>query len=114
MTAYFEDLRYYSYREIGEQAEAFLKKHGRFDTLPVDIEAIADMDLRLNIIEVPNLRDVIGVEGYISSDLKDITIDVSLYERYRNRFRFTLAHEVGHFVLHPTIYRQFSFKSMEE
>lgn len=38
-----------SYEEINRRAEEFLKEHERGHTLPVDIEAIAEFDLGLDI-----------------------------------------------------------------
>ena len=38
-----------SYDEINKRAEDFLREHKRNEILPVDIEAIAEFDLGLNI-----------------------------------------------------------------
>ncbi len=44
-----------SYDDINERAEDFLREHKRNEILPVDIEAIAEFDLGLNIFPFPNL-----------------------------------------------------------
>ncbi len=45
-----------SYDDINKGAEDFLWGHKRNEILPVDIEAIAEFDLGLNIFPFPNLQ----------------------------------------------------------
>ncbi|MBU1023181.1 ImmA/IrrE family metallo-endopeptidase [bacterium] len=37
-----------------------------------------------------------------------------LWKIYQNRYRFTLAHEIGHFVLHKFIYENASFSNVDD
>jgi Zn-dependent peptidase ImmA (M78 family) len=63
------------------------------DTFPVDVEAIAkSMGLR---VEYTFLRD--GVSGMIEARGEDIVIYVD-FDENSARQRFTIAHELGHFV----------------
>jgi hypothetical protein len=64
-----------SYDDINKQAEDFLKEHKRNEILPVDIEAIAEFDLGLNIFPFPNLQVTFDIEGFISGDLDVIYVD---------------------------------------
>jgi len=74
--------------------------------IPVPIEEIAEFKLGVNIIPIPNLQKTFEVEGFISSDLQNIYVDqFILYER-PTRYRFTLAHEIGHIFLHPVRVRK--------
>jgi Zn-dependent peptidase ImmA (M78 family) len=60
------------------------------------------------------LRDLLEVDGFISSDLTCITVDQFVLERRVNRYRFTLAHELGHWYLHRELYAELKFGSVSE
>ena len=85
-----------SYDDINKRAEDFLREHKRNEILPVDIEAIAEFDLGLNIFPFPNLQKTFDVEGFISGDLDVIYVDEFIYYQRPARYRFTLTHEIGH------------------
>ncbi len=84
------------------------------DTIPTPIEEIAEIKCGLNIIPLPGLRDLLDVDGFISSDLSSITVDQFVLERRLNRYRFTLAHELAHLYLHRDIYAELKFGSLKE
>jgi len=54
------------------------------------------------------------VDGFISGDLTCIRVDQFVLEKRVNRYRFTLAHELGHWYLHRDLYAQLSFGSIDE
>jgi hypothetical protein len=89
-----------SYEDINYRADEFLKEHERGGTLPVDIEAIAEFDLGLDIFPFPRLQETFDVEGFISGDLTTIYVDEFIYYQRPTRYRFSVAHEVGHCVFH--------------
>jgi Zn-dependent peptidase ImmA (M78 family) len=60
------------------------------------------------------LRDLLEVDGFISSDLTCITVDQFVLERRLNRYRFTLAHELAHWYLHRELYAELKFGSLNE
>ena len=45
-----------SYEDINNRAAEFLKDHERGDTLPVDIDSVAEFDLGLNIFPFPAFK----------------------------------------------------------
>jgi hypothetical protein len=92
-----------SYEDIDRRADEFLKQHERGSTLPIDIEGIAEFDLGLNIFPFPNLQETFDVEGFISGDLRMIYVDEFIYYQRPARYRFTVAHEVGHYVFHSDL-----------
>lgn len=87
---------------IRESALGFLKRYHPKDTIPVPIEEIVEFDLELDIIPVPGLKKNHGIDGALSQDFSQIYVDDYTLENIPKRHRFTLAHEVGHFVLHKT------------
>jgi Zn-dependent peptidase ImmA (M78 family) len=89
-------------------------KHGRHKQTPIPVEEIAEFDLGLNIIPVNRLKADFDIDGFISSNFTNLYVDLDTYEKIQTRYRFTLAHEIGHCVLHKEIFENFEFDSMEE
>jgi Zn-dependent peptidase ImmA (M78 family) len=103
-----------SYEDINNCAEDFLRKYKRDNTLPVDIETIVEFDLGLNIFPFPSLQETFDIEGFISGDLTVIYADEFIYHHRPSRYRFTLAHEVGHFLFHSDLISSIHPKSVSE
>jgi len=80
-------------------------------SIPVDVDVIVEKELGLNIIPIPNLTQLISSDAYLTGDLKEIDYDDSANGF---RLRFSIAHEIGHFVLHPDQIRQLRFASFIE
>ena len=95
-------------------ADAFLAAHNREGVLPLPIETIVEFELGINIVPIPGLQDRIGTVGFITSDLTEIDIDLDVAERFSSRFRWTIAHEVGHVLLHRPLYEAQSFATPDE
>jgi Zn-dependent peptidase ImmA (M78 family) len=103
-----------SYDDINKRAEDFLREHKQNEILPIDIEAIAEFDLGLNIFPFPNLQETFDIEGFISGDLDVIYVDEFIYYQRPARYRFTLAHEIGHYVFHSDLISSFHPQSVAE
>jgi hypothetical protein len=97
---------------IKSEADKFRNELGN-KVIPVDIENIIDVKLGINIIPSPGLQNLCDTDALISSDWKSIVVDYNRFsdERYQNRLRFSFAHEIGHFILHKSIYRSFKIKN---
>ena len=106
---------YISNKKIKKKADLFRQRFWD-DTIPVNIETIIDVKLKINIIPSLNLRRECDSDALISSDWKSIRVDQNEYldERYQNRLRFSFAHEIGHFILHKDIYSSFKITTLEE
>ena len=50
--------------------------------------------------------------AYITHDRKEIRVDQYVLESRENRYRFSLAHEVGHLVLHPDLFEYLHFDNI--
>lgn len=100
---------------IKNKADVFRSKFWN-GSLPIDIERIIDLKLRIDIITVSRLHDYCDTDALISSDWNSIYVDSNKFldERYQNRLRFSFAHEIGHFVLHKDIYKNFKIKNEKD
>ena len=72
--------------------------------------------MKINVIPIPGFLKLTNIDALITTDWKSIYIDEEEYldERFHNRLRFSLAHEIGHFILHKKIYTNFNIKNLED
>jgi len=104
----------YSYEQVRNHANGFLAKFNPTGVIPVPIEEIAEFSLRLNIIPIPGIQDALEVDGFISSDFRSISVDQFVMEKRVRRYRFTLAHEIGHLWLHGQVFSKFNFNTVSD
>lgn len=105
---------YLTYRDVGKYAEDFLTKYHPALELPIPIEWIIEFNLGLNIVPIPYLYKTFKQSGFLSANRKIIFIDEYQYDNFVEKYRFTLAHEIGHFVMHESMYEGLSFDSVQE
>lgn len=103
-----------SYADLRRRAGDFLRTHHPAGTIPVPIEEIVEFNYRIDIVPLPGLQEAFEVDGFISSDLQAITVDAFVYGHRPARYRFTLAHELAHAVLHRRIYQAHQFERVED
>ena len=102
--------------DIWDCAEDVRNRYWSSDKLPVDVEAIVEFKLKLDIEPENNLMQTTDMEACLRSDLRGIVVDHDHYmnEKFANRMRFSFAHELGHFFLHKDFYAMIVFESAEE
>jgi Zn-dependent peptidase ImmA (M78 family) len=102
--------------EIRDCAEAVRNRFWSAGKLPVNVEAIVEFKLKLDIEPEHNLMQQTDMEAYLRSDLAGIVVDHDHYmdEKFANRMRFSFAHELGHFFLHRDFYTTVVFESAAE
>lgn len=105
---------YLTYENISEEAARLLHRFGRNNEIPVDVEALAEFDLKLNIVPARGLQDRLATDGFLSLDMREIYVDEWVMERHPTRYRFTLAHELGHMVLHGNVFESLRFEALDE
>ena len=105
---------YLTYENIGEHVKTFLETYHPSLELPVPIEWIIESDLGLHIHPFPELYRKFKQSGFLSHDRKVIYVDEYQYDNYVEKYRFTLAHEVGHYVMHKSFYEGLSFNYVQE
>ena len=95
-------MTYLGKSEIARRAREVLSKYwdGKF---PVDVEMICDK-LGVGILPVPNLAEIFHVDAYIAVDFKVIYVDEDEFKKESYRYRFSVAHELGHLILHRKYY----------
>lgn len=106
-------LKYYP--DINNYANKFLATYNKDNIIPLPIEEIVEFKLGINLLLIPGLQSGCGFSGFISSDMKTITVDEELYShpKNQNRYRFTLAHEVGHSVIHRDILEEANYDNID-
>jgi Zn-dependent peptidase ImmA (M78 family) len=103
-------VQFLSAAEIEAAAEVLLAEYGRQETPitepPVPIEEILEFHLGLSL-GLGDLRGMLGFDDVIGAlwvEHREVIIDQSLDPSARphmeGRYRFTVGHEVGHWVLH--------------
>ena len=104
---------YLPYQKIAELAAAFIANHNPENVLPLPIEEIVEFNFGIDIIAMPGFHVNYEVDAFISSDLSEIRVDQSVYDaKNKNRYRFSLAHELAHAVLHQDIFKQLKYSSV--
>ncbi|HEY5298532.1 MAG TPA: ImmA/IrrE family metallo-endopeptidase [Verrucomicrobiae bacterium] len=108
---------------IWEQVETFRKQYLRGDLahLPVDVFTLAEIDLKLDIIPFDDLFEKYDSDAALMHDFTGIYVDAEAYivwekgPRWKQRrLRFSVAHELGHFILHREIAAKAAFKNFGE
>ncbi len=98
-----------SYDQTRTSAGRFLDSYHPSRSLPIPIEHIIDNKLAIDIVPIPGLlnllKQVSSLAGFISGDLKTIYVDEYIYQSVPTMYRFTLAHEIGHAILHRNVFK---------
>jgi len=94
---------------VWEKAEAFRDQYltGELSRLPVDVFTLAELELKLDVIPFHDLAAKFQSEAAISLDFSGLYVDAETYVYLEKgpawklkRLRFSVAHELGHYVLH--------------
>ena len=103
-------------RGIWDFADRVRSEYWPKGTIPVDSESIVEFGLRLDIIPIKGLLSDIDVDAYLRTDLSGIVVDEDRYilDKFRNRLRFSFAHELGHLFLHKEIYQKLDLTTPED
>lgn len=108
---------------VWEQVETFRKHYLRGDLahLPVDVFTLAEIDLKLDIIPFDDLFEKYDSDAALMHDFSGIYVDAEAYIIWekgplwkQRRLRFSVAHELGHFILHREIAAKAAFKNFGE
>ena len=93
---------------IFHKANDFLCQHHPSFECPILIEIIIGKELGIFVFPTKDLEKCCDVHGGISKDFKSILIDEKQYMNQEGRSRFTIAHELGHIILHSHLFSEIS------
>jgi hypothetical protein len=74
-----------SYEDLREAADRFLAEHGVAGQVPVPIEEIVEFGLGINIIPLPGLHVSHEIDGFLSADMTEISVDLHVFESFPTR-----------------------------
>ena len=98
--------------EIEQQALELLRRYGLDGAAPVDVEAL-ELHMGLTITPIHELRSGrIETDGCLGGT-REIFVDRWVFDHNLNRYRFTLAHEIAHIVLHGDWLRSIQLGSVD-
>ncbi|MCK4505367.1 MAG: ImmA/IrrE family metallo-endopeptidase [Candidatus Aegiribacteria sp.] len=107
-------IEYFDLSVIATHAKDLLIRTSRENEIPVDIEMIVESDLGIRPIPVHGLMDRFNIDGFTSSDFTSIYVDQDIFWKSEQRYRFTLAHEVGHCIMHREVLSETEIKTLED
>lgn len=108
------EVRRLSYADLRVASDHFLTEHHPSGTIPIPIEEIVEFQFGIDIVPIPNLKKSENIDGCLSHDLKTIYVDGNSYSNYKNRYRYSLAHELSHRILHTDLFKMLKFGSVTE
>ncbi len=105
---------YLPYEKLRTVAASFLNQHHSSGEIPIPIEKIVEFKLQLDIVPVPGLQDEFDVDAFLTNDLTEIRVDQFIQQERPARYRFSLAHEVAHLLIHQDIFKELKFSTIAE
>jgi hypothetical protein len=93
-------------------AAEFLANYHNPCTIPVPIERIVEFSLGIDIIPNPGMHRSYDIDSMLSLDMQQVCVDGAVFENFPARYRFSLAHEIGHRQLHAEVYCQLEFSEI--
>lgn len=108
------EVPYRSYEILRRVAADFLKEHHPVGSIPVPIEEIVEFRFRLDIIPIQGMLRGEDVHAFVSRDMTSISIDSYIQENSPTTYRFSLAHELAHLLIHREVIGQYEFDTLAE
>ena len=108
---------------VWDKAEAFRQQHlaDELAYVPVDVFTLVELRLKLDVIPFDDLFAKYSSDAAIKPDFTGIYVDAEAYVLWekgpvwkQNRLRFSVAHELGHYILHRDIAASLSFKNFDD
>jgi hypothetical protein len=102
--------------QLRKTADQIRQKYWPEDILPIDTAKIVEIRLKIEVEPMFGLLSALDMDAYLRTDLSGIVVDQDCYmqDKFANRLRFSLAHELGHYVLHKDVYGGLNITSIED
>jgi len=81
------EIPHYTYSDIGRIARTFLTQYHPTCEIPIPIEEIIELQMRLNIFPFPRLYKDHRLNGFLSRDRKTIHVDEVQYNQFNEKYR---------------------------
>jgi hypothetical protein len=77
---------------------------------------IIEFELDLEVRPICRLKEENDIDALLLGDWRTIVVDQVQYmdRRFANRLRYSMAHELGHYVLHEAVFQQIPRGSIQE
>jgi IrrE N-terminal-like domain len=100
---------------IWKEADGLRAKFASGAKIPINVLDMAEFDLGLEIVPADGLRERCDTEAILLGDLKTILVDKQSFTspKQEYRLRYSVAHELGHYILHREVYGQIRPPSAE-
>lgn len=92
--------------DVQREANSFLQKFHPEDTLPIPIEEIVELRIGINLSVISGIKQLLDVDAFITNKFTEIFVDALSFQKFAARTRFSIAHEIGHLVLHREWYEE--------
>lgn len=89
---------------VQKEAEDFLQKYHPQNSLPIPIEEIVELQMGIGLNIVNGIKQLLDIDAFINQRFSEIFIDELSFKKYPARTRFSIAHEIGHLILHREWY----------
>jgi Zn-dependent peptidase ImmA (M78 family) len=108
--------------DVWTAVETFRRQHEKdLGKIPVDVLTAIEVRLRLDVIPFPDLLVKYSADAAVLPDFSGIYVDEQSYKFLEgqplwrfNRLRFSLAHELGHIILHRDLASELKFNTLED
>jgi hypothetical protein len=95
-------------------ADSFLAEHNASNSIPVPIEHIVEFRLGMDVVPEPGLHQTFSIDSFLSGDCTEIRVDEHVWQKRPERYRFSLAHEVSHSLIHRDIISKMRSETVSE
>ncbi len=108
------EVPYRPYEDLRGVAAVFVAEHHPVGSIPVPIEEIIEFQFGLDIIPIEGMLHSSDVYAFVSRDMTSISVDAYTQSHAPPSYRFSLAHELSHILIHADVIGQYEFESLAE
>lgn len=101
-------------QDVTIAADKFLKTYHPSNDLPIPIEEIVEIKMNIALCAIPGIKPLLGIDAFINSDFTQITVDEKSLITFTERARFSIAHEIGHSILHREWFKKHGPRNIED
>ncbi len=102
------DIKFFTHSQLELAASLFLDQYNKpAGSIPIEIDLIIEKELDIRIMPFTGLLEFHGLEAYLALGCRSIYVDNNLMDldRLERRYRFTLAEEASHLILHRDLFK---------